>query len=83
MKKDEKRSNVPLRDWASASYDPDTGRAAASSKEPQRSYSFDGEPCHPSQELPTGGGANGAPGFDFCDANRSRDHGAARKKPRA
>jgi hypothetical protein len=56
--KDDKRTSghaphrgMPLRQWTAPSYDPNTGRAAGSSTELQKSYSFDGEPAHPIRQL--------------------------------
>jgi hypothetical protein len=46
------RRGVPLRDWSCASYDKNTGKAAASSMPPQASYSFDGVKVTPSAQLP-------------------------------
>jgi hypothetical protein len=43
-----------LRQWATPSYD-QNGRAARSSEEEQRSYSYDdGSVCHPSKQIPSG-----------------------------
>jgi hypothetical protein len=66
--------NVPLRDWASASYDPKTGRAAKSSEAPSGKQSADGESWSNSDQVNAGraGGANGAPGFGWCDTNRTQ-----------
>jgi hypothetical protein len=62
-----------LRNWYTPSYDPDTGRAAASSTEPRKSHSFDGEPCHPHAYAPDGG-------FHKLDRRRTQG-GDIRKRP--
>jgi hypothetical protein len=54
-----------MRQWASPSYDPMNGRAAASSEASHSgSYGFDGEPCHASNQVSeaNAGGQGGAPG---------------------
>jgi hypothetical protein len=53
---------VPLRDWASNSYDPNTGRAASSLRGDGVSTTIEGERISPSRQMPrrdnaTGGGA--------------------------
>jgi hypothetical protein len=67
----------PLREWAAPSYDPKSGRAAASSMEPQASYSFDGQPCRPSRQINEvkKGGQNGAPGVNAMNKSGSADPG--------
>ena len=68
----------PLRDWAAASYDPRNGRAAGSSYlQLQKSYSFDGKPCHPSAQIneAKAAGQGGAPGVEAMDKSGSGDRG--------
>ena len=66
--------NVPLRQWASESYDPMTGRAAKSSELPQARQSADGESWTNSSQVNAGlaAGQNGAPSFGWCDKNRTQ-----------
>ena len=45
----------PLRNWSAPSYDPSNGRAAASSMEQRKSYSFDGERANVSAQMPNSG----------------------------
>jgi hypothetical protein len=71
----------PLRQWAAPSYDPDTGRAAASSMEPQRSYNFDGEHCHPNAQAPRGQHPGNTPSFEELDRSRTTNPTPVRKRP--
>jgi hypothetical protein len=58
---------VPLRQWASASYDPSNGRAASSTSglKPGR-YTTLGEHCSPNAQGPDGG-------FHALDARRTQN----------
>ncbi len=73
--------NEPLRNWASASYDPDTGRAAASSMNEQRSHSFDGEACHPNAQAPHGQHPANVPSLAELDQRRTTNPTPVRKRP--
>jgi hypothetical protein len=70
---DSSHKGVPLRQWASASFDPMSGRAAKSSEAPAARQSADGEVWNNSSQRDAGltAGENGAPGFGWCDQNRS------------
>jgi hypothetical protein len=58
--------NVPLRNWASASYDPKTGKAASAlGSEGAAGYSAEGFDIRPSGQVDSARskGRGGAPGF--------------------
>jgi hypothetical protein len=61
------RNQTPLRCWASASYDPKTGRSAPSSTGPVESVTIDGETIRPSAQFSDDAGVNGAPSFGTRD----------------
>jgi hypothetical protein len=73
----ESKKRGPMREWAAPSYDPRSGRAAASSMEPRASYSFDGQPCHPSRQISATltPGQGGAPGISAMNKSGSADPG--------
>lgn len=73
--------NEPLRNWSTASYDPDTGRAAASSMSEQASYSFDGEKCHPSAQAPRGQHPANTPSWEELDRSRTTNPTPIKKRP--
>jgi hypothetical protein len=71
----------PLRTWASASFDPKTGRAA-SSLDYGGSFSADGIRINPSSQIDTASstGEGGARSFGQCDKARTQKHGAQRSE---
>jgi hypothetical protein len=71
---EDRMKNVPLRSWASESYSPTTGRAAKSTEGPQARQSADSETWTNSSQRDAGrsSGQNGAPGFGWCDKNRTQ-----------
>lgn len=73
-------NRVPLRSQA-ASYDPANGRAAPSSLPAgQKSYSLDGEPCHPWAPAVRDQKVENARSFAELDASRTQG-GDVRKRP--
>jgi hypothetical protein len=60
--------NVPLRDWASNSYDPRTGRAASSLMNEGAPVTIEGQRITPNKQMPrrdtSGGGAETWAEFD-------------------
>jgi hypothetical protein len=67
---------VPLRQWASASYDPSNGRAASSIDEtPRKSYTWgDRATCRPNAQGPDGG-------FHAADARRTQGKTPVKNRP--
>jgi hypothetical protein len=78
----EMKKYVPLRDWASRSYDPSNGRAASSLEgQNQGGYSVDGQTCRPSAQLPAGQPGKGSPSWKQIDQNRCQGGTAVSKRP--
>jgi hypothetical protein len=66
---------VPMRQWASASYDPSNGRAASSNSGPNPgSYTILGEHCSPNAQGPDGG-------FHQIDAKRTQGKTPIKQRP--
>lgn len=73
--------NVPLRDWASASYSALDGRAAKSSEGPRERYGADGEVWSVNAQLPVGQAAKGTPSLKELDRMRTQNVTPVRKRP--
>ncbi len=76
MARNDKRPLMPR----TASYDPDNGRAASSSREPMASHSYDGHPCHPWAPRAQGQPGKGSPTWDAKDRARTQG-GSVSKRP--
>lgn len=81
MKKENPNSGVPLKDWASASYSAEDGRAAKSSMMPKKSYSADGETWGVSAQLAAGEPGPGSPTWKAIDAARCQNPTPVHKRP--
>jgi hypothetical protein len=71
--------NIPLRDWASASYDPKTGRQASAFARPGTGVTLEDQHIAPNAQVDEASGkaSGGAPNFHEWQASKSQ--GGARK----
>jgi hypothetical protein len=66
---------VPMRQWASASYDPSNGRASAATRGPNPgAYTIEGEHCAPNAQGPDGG-------FHLLDKKRTQGKTGIKQRP--
>jgi hypothetical protein len=74
--------NVPLRDWASNSYDPKTGRAASALYNEGAPVTIEGQHIRPNKQLPSRTAkAGGAMSWGEMDARNCQDPTPVKNRP--
>jgi hypothetical protein len=76
------KNHIPLRDWASPSYDASTGKSASAFAEPGMAVTIEDMPIRPNGQLPRrDNAAPGTPSLAELDRNRCQGGTPVRSRP--
>ena len=76
------KNHIPLRDWASPSYDASTGKPASAFAEPGTAVTIEDIKIAPNSQLPRrDNAAPGTPSFETLDKNRCQGATPVSRRP--